>query len=370
VQNRADPFSVDVDATIPVETPVPMTLLVSGTGYVDTLRFTVVVGELRVVDPIPDNAAPPRFWAYDDVDAGYGQRPDFSWVEINGIGTPITLSDDQTVTLNLPTGFVWNFYGTPSTQISVCGNGWVAPGSQTLSTYSNTALPSTSMPGFVALNWDDLYPPTGGGVWYWHDVANGRFVVEYDSVAYYSNRNVFDKFEFILYDTTMHTPTGDNVFTVQYLTANGYTSNTVGIQDPTRAYAIQCLFDGTYHRGAAALAAGRAVKFVTVEPTTGIAEHGDWHSATGLRIRAFPNPFAGATRLQAELAGSGPLTCCVYDNTGRVVRTLCADRPSSGRTSLTWDGRDERGIAAAPGIYFYRFSSAAADAWGKLVLTR
>jgi hypothetical protein len=370
VRNSADPFAVDVDAAIPLETPVPMYVYVSGTDYVDTLRFTIIVGEIRAIDPIPDNATPPRFWSYDDVDAGYNHRPDFSWIELRGVGTQLTLSDDQTVTLPLPTGFVWNYYGAANSQISVCGNGWVAPGYQSLSTYTNTALPNSSMPGFVALCWDDLYPPTGGGVWYWHDAANHRFVVEYDSVAYYANRTVFDKFEFILYDTTVQTPTGDNVFTLQYLTADGMNSSTVGIQSPNLTTFIQCVFDGSYHRGTERLAPGRAIKFVTDDPSTGVAEDRPWTSTAGLRIRAFPNPFAGATRLEVELANSGPVTCRIYDNAGRVVRTLCVDRPSSGRTNLTWDGRDERGIAAAPGIYFYRFSSVEADAWGKLVLTR
>ncbi|MFO7650701.1 MAG: FlgD immunoglobulin-like domain containing protein [bacterium] len=367
VHNTADPLSIDVDNSIPLETPVPMTLYIAGTDYVDTLSFTVTIGEIRSIDPIPDNAAPPRFWSYDDVDAGYSQRPEFSWVEINGIGTRLTLTDDQTVVVDLPTGFAWNYYGTPSSQISICGNGWVAPGYQTISTYTNTALPSSGMPGFVALCWDDLYPPTGNGVWYYHDAANHRFIVEYDSVAYYSNRTVLDKYQFILYDTTVHTPTGDNVFTVQYLTADGFSSSTVGIQDPSRSYAIQCLFDGAYHRGTARLEAGRAIKFVTIEPTTGIADEPRWQSAGNLRIRAFPNPFTGSTRLEASLARPGPLACRVYDNTGRVVRTLDSGR---GTQSVTWNGRDDRGAAVAPGIYFYRFTAAEADAWGKLVLTR
>lgn len=368
--NAAEPFGAAVDPTIPLETPVPVSVFITGSGYNDTMRFTVTVGEIRAIDPIPDNAAPPRFWSYDDVDAGYSQRPDFSWVEINGIGTRLTLSDDQTVVVDLPNGFTWNYYGTPSSQISICGNGWVAPGYQTISSYTNTALPSSGMPGFVALCWDDLYPPTGNGVWYYHDAANHRFIVEYDSIAYYANRTVLDKFQFILYDTTVHTPTGDNVFTLQYLTADGISSVTVGIQAPDLTTFVQCLFDGAYHRGTARLEAGRAIKFVTIEPTTGLADEPRWQATGNLRIRAFPNPFAGTTRLEAQLAAPGPLDCAVYDNAGRVIRTLAVGRSVSGRVSLSWDGRDERGIAAAPGIYFYRFTAAEADAWGKLVLTR
>lgn len=364
VVNRSDPFALEVDAAMPIETRVPMTLIVSGTGYADTMQFNLTVGELRAIDPIPDNSNPPRYWCYDDGDAGYPERPEFSWIEINNLGTRLTLSDDQTVTIDLPPGFVWRFYGNVNTQLSICGNGWVAPGYTTLATYTNTALPNASMPGMVAVNWDDLYPPTGGGVWYWHDAANRRFIVEYDSVAYYANRAVFDKFQFVLYDTSRHTPTGDNVFLLQYLTANGYSSSTVGSQDPTASIAIQYLFDNSYHRGAGRLQAGRALKFTTVEPSTGINEPRTGNLVVR-RAQAYPNPFAGSTRLVAQLPVSGPAACRIYDNSGRVVRELAVE---GGRTS--WDGCDGNGRPAPPGIYFCQFVNGDEDAWGKLVLTR
>ena len=60
----------------------------------------------------------------------------------------------------------FRYYGQNYTQVSICGNGWVAPGSTTVSAYTNTALPSDrDAAAMVCLNWDDLYPPTGGGVW-------------------------------------------------------------------------------------------------------------------------------------------------------------------------------------------------------------
>jgi len=355
--NLADPFRVEVDASIPNETPVPITLFVSGTDYVDTLSFTVVIGELRPTDPIPDGPRqPPLFWAYDDIDSGYSQHPVFSWVEINTMGTRLTLSDDQTVQLDLP--FIWKFYGTDFTQISVCGNGWVAPGYTTISAYSNTSLPTASLPAAVCLNWDDLYPPTGGGVWYYHDATNHRYIVEWDSVAYYSPQTVFDKFEVIIYDPTIPTPTGDNVILVQYLTANNYSSNTVGIQDPSQTIAIQCLLDGTYHRGAAPLAPGRAIKFTTCDPTA-ITEEPN-RGLPGPVLRAYPNPFVHSVVLTAS--GIGTATARIYDNTGRLIRTL------TGTGRWAWDGRDEAGRLLATGVYFCRIAGDRYKTGIKLVL--
>jgi len=60
----------------------------------------------------------------------------------------------------------------------------------------------------ICLNWDDLWPTSSGGhgyVYYYHDAANHRFVIEYDSVAYYSQTTVYDKFEAVIYDTTVTT---------------------------------------------------------------------------------------------------------------------------------------------------------------------
>jgi len=305
---------------------------------------------------------PPLYWAYDDTDTGYGQAPVFSWMEIGGVGTQLTLGDDETQTISLPAGFVWRFYDQDYNQVSICGNGWVAPGSTTISTYTNTPLPSTGMPPMVAPCWDDLYPPTGGGVWYYHDAANQRFVIEWDSVAYYANQATFDKYQVIIYDTTEQTQTGNSDVIVQYLTANAYGSNTVGIQDPTMTIGINCLTDGNYHRGTAVLAPGRAIKFTGNDPTTAIADQpGSTRRAAA--FRATPNPFRGEVTLLSETA-RGPLTARIFDNTGRLVRTLNAG------ASVVWNGLDDNSRAVPPGIYFCRITAGGLESGLKLILAR
>jgi len=358
--NESDPFMVQVDPLIPMETPVTCTLFVNGTGYVDTLRFTVIIGQIRTIDPIPDGPrAPARFWAYDDCDTLYPSRPEFTWAEIAGFpSTQVILGDDQTQSYSLPAGFVWRYYGQTFNQFSVCGNGWVAPGSTTVSTYTNTELPSAGMPPFVALCWDDLYPPEARGIWWRHDPDNHRLIIEYDSVPTYASRTTWDTYELVIYDTTVHTPTGDNVMVAQYLTANGYTSATVGIQDPTGTVAIQCLFDGAYHRGTAAIAPGRAIKYVTADPLMAVAEQPEAPRVTV--VRAWPNP--GRVGQAVRLAAGTASGLAVYDATGRCVRTIEAGR-------ATWDGTDSSGRLVAPGIYYCRALGNHSTGL-KLVLTR
>ena len=126
----------------------------------------------------------------------------------------------------------------------------------------------------IFANWDDLYPRIGGGgagyVYWYHDSANHRLIVEYDSVRYYSGTNR-DKFEVIFYDTTVVTPTADNVIVVQYKTAAGYSSSTVGLQDPTEAIGIQDLYNSALAHGAGPITPGRAIKYTTV-PATAVNE--------------------------------------------------------------------------------------------------
>ncbi len=368
--NADTPFEIAVDPSIPLETPVFCTLLVTGSDYCDTLRFTVVVGQIRACDPIPDGPRqPPLYWAYDESDSLYEPHPEFGWVEIAGLGTMLTMDDDQTDTVLLPVGFTWQYYGQSYDRLSICSNGWVAPGSTTIDDWTNTALPTNTVPPMVCLNWDDLYPPVGNGVWYYHDSLNHRFIVEYDSVAYTAQQTVFDKFEMVLYDQTVPSPTGDNIILVQYLTANGYTSSTVGLQDPTAAIAIQCLLDGAYHRGTATLAPARAIKYSTATPLTAVGEQR--RTTTGRRdVRAWPNPFSGTVAICYSPASGRPAAVAIHDLTGRIVRTLSAPAVKQGTCRVLWDGRDNTGRSVAPGIYFVGAVTGTAKDWAKLILAR
>jgi len=369
--NDADRFVVTAAANTPREHVAEMMMYLVGTDYEDSIEFTLVVGELRVVDPIPDGPRQPaRYWAYDDVDTGYAQAPEFGWVEVRGVGTRLDLSDDETETVNLPSGFgPWRYYGQSYSQVSVCGNGFVAPGYETYTYWGNSGLPAADAPGMVALCWDDLYPPTGGGVWYYHDAANHRFVVEWDSVAYVTPRSQRDKFELLLYDTTVVSPTGDNVVEVQYLTANNYGSSTVGLQDPTVSVAIQCLYNGSYHRGAAALAGGRAIRYTTTDPT-GIAEPRPGPVPAAGTVRVLPNPSRGRVALSVRLERPGPARVQVFDATGRLVRTLLdsgARALAAGSYALAWDGLDQGGHGTARGVFLVRLCSAGGTTAEKLV---
>lgn len=71
-----------------------------------------------------------------------------------------------------------------------------------------------------------------------------------------------------------------------------------------------------------------------------------------------PNPFRGATRLALSLPAHEAVTLALYDVSGRRVRRLFEGEAPGGETEIEWDGRDDLGIPAAPGLYFARLERA------------
>ena len=67
-----------------------------------------------------------------------------------------------------------------------------------------------------------------------------------------------------------------------------------------------------------------------------------------------PNPSRGEVVFGVELPAAGRLEADVFDLAGRRVRTLARGPAPAGARALAWDGRDERGAGAPPGLYFAR----------------
>lgn len=87
---------------------------------------------------------------------------------------------------------------------------------------------------------------------------------------------------------------------------------------------------------------------------------------------AQPNPFLAETRIYYNSASSsGACSVDLYDIRGRKVRSLhTADRSATGIFRFTWDGRDDRGEHAAPGVYFYRIQGSDKEQTGRVVVLR
>ena len=365
--NSADPFALSARPETPHGTKATFSIALSydGKAYADTESFKLTVGDLTCL-PIPDNQR--RYWAYDDTDAD-PQHPTYNWAEIRDIGTQLVLGDDQTVTIPLP--FTFKYYGNKYSNLSICTNGWLAAGTTTLTDNLNFPLPDPhGPPAMLAPNWDDLFADSSHAIWYYHDVTNHRFIVEYDSLVYYGGGSRRDKFEVIIYDSTVLTPTGDNVILFQYRTANGFHSSTVGIEDTAQAVGIQHLYDRVYDQYAAPLGPGRAIKFTTTAPVRIEEPTVERHDRTKHFLTASPNPMIQSSRISFSVGHAGSVSLKVFDVRGRRVRTLVKGPTRAGRHYVAWNGVDDQGHKLGNGVYFITLDTPSEKASIKMILIR
>jgi len=58
------------------------------------------------------------------------------------------------------------------------------------------------------------------------------------------------------------------------------------------------------------------------------------------------------TIIQYQLSASSPIEIKIYNKGGELVRTLVDEISESGKSQVTWDGRNEQGQIVASGVYF------------------
>ncbi len=85
----------------------------------------------------------------------------------------------------------------------------------------------------------------------------------------------------------------------------------------------------------------------------------------------YPNPFNPATAIRYDVPSTGSfVTLRIYNVSGHLIRTLVDAFQSPGEKSVFWNGRDNSGMGAASGVYFYRLTAAGIDIKKRMVLLR
>lgn len=88
----------------------------------------------------------------------------------------------------------------------------------------------------------------------------------------------------------------------------------------------------------------------------------------------FPNPFNPHTTIrftvENEREANRRVTLSVYDDRGRLVRTILNRMLGPGTYSVDWDGKNERGVSVPSGVYFSRLRTGREIRNRKMVLTR
>ena len=232
-------------------------------GYNDNIAFVIVVGEPQITDPLgPDDFG---YFCYDDGDISYLEAPAYQWIEIDpqfgGNGTLLQLFDNgnmgDTEDVTLP--FIFTFYGVDYNTVTICSNGWLAPGSTEINSFMNWEIPGPLGPSpIIAPFWDDLMTNTGD-VYYHYNSAQHYFVVEWSHLSNEYNGDE-ETFQVIIYDQAFYPSTNsNNIIKFQYQTINNVDQGsygtplvghgqyaTIGIEDHTGTIGLQYTYDNQY----------------------------------------------------------------------------------------------------------------------------
>jgi len=284
--NSSDSFGVTASMAILPGTYIPFLIhLTNSDGYDAVVTLNVPIGEPEETDPYgPDEYG---YWCYDDEDELYTSCPEFDWVEID----PDLGGDGETINwiyingghmgtgagtgtygnIDLPESFNFVFYGEEYDEISICTNGWIAPGYHETANFMNYQIPGPQGPSpMIAVFWDDMSLDTGNVFWYYDEDLH-YFVVEWSDIT---NGDTWadETFEVILYDPIYYpTTTGDCEIKMQYLdvtnnNVGSYPGNhgqyaTVGIENEDSLIGLQYTYNNTYPDACRNLEDGMALLF-------------------------------------------------------------------------------------------------------------
>ena len=313
------------------------------------------------------------YWAYDDTDDGYEQRPTFDWVELDpnfggNNATHYQLDDDDHVDIDLP--FLFKYHGVDYDKITVSSNGWTSFEGCEIDYFWNMSIPMYMGPkAMLAPFSDDLetIDTDGDGeidkwidLYVLHDEDNGRFIMEWSRALNGYDEVTEETFEVILYDqNALPTEDGNGVIEFQYLEIEDVdvTKNysTVGIESPEKNYGIQYVFNNVYAPGAAPLVNERVIRFTTEAPSNYVASLGVDEKVIPNEFTlspAYPNPFNPNTHIDLRIPITDRVDISIYDILGRQVANLNRRVLVSGNYKFSWSGTNDQGKTLASGTYF------------------
>jgi len=281
---NGDAFQVTANTQIIPGSQYTMELqLYNDDGYDNTVTFLLEVGTVTVNDPLGPDAY--GYYCYDDGDDYYDPAHiAYNWVEIDpnlgGPGTVIPMYDygeDNGDKYDLDLPFTFKYYGVDYNDITVCSNGWLAPGTtEQDSSPQNWSVPGPGGPSpMIAPFWDDLNIPSTGHVCYFYDTALHALIVEWSQLKNEYNNSTIETFQVLLYDPNFYpTSTGDSEFKFQYKEFNNVDVGdyngwhvqhgqycTVGIEDHTGNVGLQYSFNNQYPTAARTLTDEMALLF-------------------------------------------------------------------------------------------------------------
>ncbi|MGI6198606.1 MAG: C25 family cysteine peptidase [Candidatus Cloacimonadaceae bacterium] len=312
------------------------------------------------------------YYAYDSFDVDFAERPVYEWVEIDpklgGHAEVFLHHDDASTTIDLP--FTFRFYGKDYDEFTVCTNGWISLGDVDDVDFYNVYIPAALGPSpLIAPYWDDLKGQPDGEdedgqpvfqkmrMLYWHDVANNRYIIQWNDAYNQYNLTSLEKFQIFLYPKDGED--GDIVFQYHTVDNPGITSNycTVGIEDHTSTVGLTYTHANHYPPTATPLQAGLAIKFTTTPPDNYVSNDDLVQIPAVALEQNYPNPFNPSTTIRFNLDRGQKARLDIFNLRGQLVNTLVNENLERGAHSIVFDGTDSKGNPLASGLYLYRLQT-------------
>jgi hypothetical protein len=183
-------------------------------------------------------------------------------------GTFMDLTDmgnmGDTKIIDIP--FDFNYYGITYDSLTVCSNGWIAPGKTEHVDYMNWEINDFMGPmPLIAVFWDDLITLSNSSVVYHYNEQEHCFIIQWDNLILEYDQSP-ETFQIIIYDSEFYpTYSNDCMMKFQYKEftntdiggsgnnfAHGFYS-TIGIRNQTGRDGIQYTFNNKYSSGASEL---------------------------------------------------------------------------------------------------------------------
>lgn len=102
---------------------------------------------------------------------------------------------------------------------------------------------------------------------------------------------------------------------------------------------------------------------------TGFAEQ-PHHRPLRHAVTHYPNPFGGRVTLEYHVNEPSVLTLEIFDVLGRKIREYVHGNQTTGLHTTHWDGRNDSGVEAPSGLYFYQLRIEQQIFTGKMILKR
>jgi len=81
------------------------------------------------------------------------------------------------------------------------------------------------------------------------------------------------------------------------------------------------------------------------------------HPSTYQLYQNYPNPFNPTTTIRFDVPNSSQVTLKIYNLRGQEIRTLVDESKPAGQHAIQWDGKDNRGLDVASGVYILHMAA-------------